>query len=170
MENIRRKVLAKFGSHISTDDMTSAKYITTREPKEVAKICMRDIDPDFPQKMAPGGFIVAEKNFGCGSSRETAAIAVKAAGTHAIIAEEFARIFYRNCFNIGLPCIECPGIHSEADIGDDLEIDISGGWVINHTTGKKLKCIPVPEALAHQLEVGGLIPLLKEEIAKQRKR
>ena len=90
MNTYRGKVLSKFGDNISTDDMTSAKYITSHEPKEVAKICMRDIDPEFPAKMAPGGILVAGKNFGCGSSRETATIAVKAAGTQVVIAESFA--------------------------------------------------------------------------------
>ena len=166
MENLRRKVLTKLGSHISTDDIVSGKYVTSRKAEDLAKICMRDIDPDFPKKMASGGFIVAENDFGCGSSREGASVAVKTVGAHAVIAEEFARIFYRNCFNIGLPCIECPGIYTEASIGDELEIDMAGGWVINHTTGKKLKCIPVPVPLQRQIEAGGLIPLLKEELKK----
>jgi 3-isopropylmalate/(R)-2-methylmalate dehydratase small subunit len=168
METLKGKVLSKFGSHISTDDMTSGKYIVSHVPEEVAKICMKDIDPDFPQKMKPGGFLVAEKNFGCGSSRETATIAVQAAGTHAIIAEEFARIFYRNAFNIGMPCIECPGIHAATDLGDELEIDMSGGWVINRTKGTKLKCIPVPDALIRQIEAKGLIPLLRQRIAERK--
>ena len=167
MEKLKGKVLSKFGSHISTDDMTSAKYIVSHVPEEVAKICMKDIDPDFPQKMAPGGFLVAEKNFGCGSSRETASIAVKAAGTRAVIAEEFARIFYRNCFNIGLPCIECPGISSAADLGDELEIDMESGFVLNLTKNTRHDCIPVPESLMRQIEANGLVPLLKQRLAER---
>ena len=167
MEVYRGKVLSKFGSHISTDDMTSAKYITSHEPAEVAKICMRDIDPDFPQKMAPGGILIAEKNFGCGSSRETAAIAVKAAGTQVVIAEEFARIFYRNSFNIGMPCIECPGIHAATDLGDELEIDYAAGTIKNLTKGTEFHFVPIPEALFHQLEVGGLVPLIKDRIKER---
>lgn len=167
METIKGKVLSKFGSHVSTDDMTSAKYIVSHEPAELAKICMRDIDPEFPQKMAPGGFLVAEKNFGCGSSRESAAIAVKAAGATAVIAEEFARIFYRNCFNIGLPCIECPGISANAEMGDELEIDMIEGYVYNHTKNTKLKCVAVPASLVTQIEAGGLIPLLRQRIAQR---
>ena len=167
MEKLKGKVLSKFGSHVSTDDMTSAKYIVSHVPEEVAKICMRDIDPDFPKKMAPGGFLVAEKNFGCGSSRETASIAVKAAGTQVVIAEEFARIFYRNCFNIGLPCIECPGIASATDLGDELEIDMVGGVVYNLTKNTQHECLPVPESLLIQNEAGGLIPLLKRRLEKE---
>ncbi|MBQ9826945.1 MAG: 3-isopropylmalate dehydratase small subunit [Firmicutes bacterium] len=167
MEVYRGKVLSKFGSHISTDDMTSAKYITSHEPAEVAKICMRDIDPDFPKKMAPGGVLIAEKNFGCGSSRETAAIAVKAAGTQVVIAEEFARIFYRNSFNIGMPCIECPGIHAATDLGDELEIDYAAGTIKNLTKGTEFHFVPIPEALFHQLEVGGLVPLIKDRLKER---
>ena len=169
MEVYKGKVLSKFGSHISTDDMTSAKYITSHEPAEVAKICMRDIDPDFPTKMAPGGILIAEKNFGCGSSRETAAIAVKAAGTQVVIAEEFARIFYRNCFNIGMPAIECPGIHEACDLGDELEIDYAQGVIKNVTKGKEFHFVPIPEALFHQLEVGGLVPLIKDRLDERNK-
>ena len=167
MEVYRGKVLSKFGSHISTDDMTSAKYITSHEPAEVAKICMRDIDPDLPKKMAPGGVLIAEKNFGCGSSRETAAIAVKAAGTQVVIAEEFARIFYRNSFNIGMPCIECPGIHAATDLGDELEIDYAAGTIKNLTKGTEFHFVPIPEALFHQLEVGGLVPLIKDRLKER---
>lgn len=169
MEVYKGKVLSKFGSHISTDDMTSAKYITSHEPAEVAKICMRDIDPEFPAKMAPGGVLIAEKNFGCGSSRETAAIAVKAAGTQVVIAEEFARIFYRNCFNIGLPCIECPGIHSATDVGDALEIDFAAGTIKNVTKGTEFRFVPIPEDLFRQLEVGGLVPLIKDRLSQRGK-
>lgn len=167
MEKYRGKVLSKFGSHISTDDMTSGKYITSHVPEEVAKICMRDIDPDFPAKMAPGGVLIAEKNFGCGSSRETAAIAVKAAGTQVVIAEEFARIFYRNCFNIGLPCIECPGVHGATDLGDELEIDFAEGVIKNLTKQTEFRFVPIPEALFHQLEVGGLVPLIKDRVRQR---
>ena len=169
MEVYKGKVLSKFGSHISTDDMTSAKYITSHEPAEVAKICMRDIDPEFPAKMAPGGVLIAEKNFGCGSIRETAAIAVKAAGTQVVIAEEFARIFYRNCFNIGLPCIECPGIHSATDVGDALEIDFAAGTIKNVTKGTEFRFVPIPEDLFRQLEVGGLVPLIKDRLSQRGK-
>lgn len=167
MKILKGKVLSKFGDHISTDDMTSGKYITSHVPADLAKICMRDIDPEFPQKMAPGGFLVAGKNFGCGSSRESAAIAVKAAGTQVVIAEEFARIFYRNCFNIGIPCIECAGIHEAADVGDELEIDFAGGVIWNHTKGTKHQFAPIPESLFRQIEAGGLVPLIKERIAER---
>ena len=169
MEVYKGKVLSKFGSHISTDDMTSAKYITSHEPAEVAKICMRDIDPEFPAKMAPGGVLIAATHFGCGSSRETAAIAVKAAGTQVVIAEEFARIFYRNCFNIGLPCIECPGIHSATDVGDALEIDFAAGTIKNVTKGTEFRFVPIPEDLFRQLEVGGLVPLIKDRLSQRGK-
>lgn len=163
---MKGKILARFGSHISTDDIVSAKYVISHAPKEVAKICMRDVDPDFSTKMAIGGFVLGAKNFGCGSSRETASIAMKAAGAHAIIAEEFARIFYRNCFNIGLPCIECPGISSATDIGDELDIDIVEGWVYNLSKVTKHKCIATPKFLIEQLNAGGLIPILRQKFQR----
>ena len=168
MNTYRGKVLSKFGDNISTDDMTSAKYITSHEPKEVAKICMRDIDPEFPAKMAPGGILVAGKLW-LRSSRETATIAVKAAGTQVVIAESFARIFYRNGFNIGLPCVECPGIHDATDVGDEIEIQYSEGKIINHTKGTALEFVPIPESLFHQIEVGGLFPLIREKLEKRSK-
>ncbi|HHY35817.1 MAG TPA: 3-isopropylmalate dehydratase [Firmicutes bacterium] len=165
---LRGKVLAKFGNDISTDDMASSKYVTSATPEALGKICMRDVDPDFPKKMAEGGFIVAGTNFGCGSSREWAPVALKAAGTKAVIAEEIARIFYRNALNLGLPVIEIPGITKNANVGDELEIDLESGSVKNLTTGVALKGIPTPEFLTKIMEAGGLVEFLKIDLAKSR--
>lgn len=125
---------------------------------------MRDIDPEFPQRMAPGGFLVARKNFGCGSSRENAPVALKAAGVRAILAEEFARIFYRNALNICLPVIECPRIFEAAELGDELEVDISTGAVRNLTKGTVIQGIPLPGFLLEMMKAGGLVAFLKQEL------
>ena len=167
MKNIHAHVLAKLGDHISTDDIASSKYVTERTPEALAKICLKDVDAEFPARMKAGGIVVAGKNFGCGSGRETAPIAVKGAGAVAVVAEEFARIFYRNAFNIGLPCVECPGIHDAVNIGDLLELDLAGGMVFNKTQGLSMKCIPISEILLKQVEAGGLIPILKEKLAQK---
>ena len=166
MEILKGKAVTKFGSHVSTDDMTSGKYISDRSPEGLAKICLFDLDPNFAEKMSGGGFLIAAKNFGCGSSRESAPIAIKASGTTAVIAEEFARIFYRNCFNIGLPCVECPNITEKVDIGDDLEVDLVKGTITNLTKHETYECAPIPEKLMHQLEVGGLMPVLEARFCK----
>jgi len=156
------KILSKLADNVSTDDMSSAKYVISTAPEELAKICMRDLDPTFPDKMAQGGFLVAGKNFGCGSSREWGPIGVKAAGTRCVFAEEFARIFYRNALNIGLPVIECKGIHETLDIGDEVEADLSTGVIVNKTRGTTMQGIPIPDFLLEQVEKGGLLEILKE--------
>lgn len=164
MNKLSAKVLCKLGDDVSTDDMSSAKYVVSTEPEELAKICMKDLDPDFSQKMSKGGFLVAGKNFGCGSSREWGPIGVKAAGTMCVIAEEFARIFYRNALNIGLPVIECEGISKTVEVGDELEIDLVTGTVVNLTKNITLQGIPIPEFLMKQVEKGGLLEILKEKL------
>ncbi|MCL2103264.1 MAG: 3-isopropylmalate dehydratase [Syntrophorhabdaceae bacterium] len=168
MNNILADVLVKLGDHISTDDIASSKYVTERTPEALAKICLRDVDPEFPLKMAAGGIVVAGINFGCGSGRETAPIALKGAGALAVVAEEFARIFYRNAFNLGLPCIECPGIHAMVNIGDRLELDLAGGRVINQTQGIGVESKPISDILLKQIEAGGLIPILKAKLSMRK--
>ncbi len=165
MQKLNGKVLTKFGSHISTDDINPPKYYVSSKPYDLAQGCLKNLDPDFADKMAEGGFLVAEQNFGCGSSRETAPIAIKAAGAKAVIAEEFARIFYRNAINIGLPCIECPGIAKSMDVGDELEVDLESGIIKNVTKGTVHKGIPIPAYLVRQIEEGGLFKMLKERFA-----
>jgi 3-isopropylmalate/(R)-2-methylmalate dehydratase small subunit len=162
---LRNHVLSKFGDDISTDNIIQEnKYTTSFKPEDLAKICMRDIDPEFPQRMAPGGFVVAGKNFGCGSSREGAPISLKAAGVQAIVAEEFARIFYRNALNVCLPVIECPGVVSAIDLGDQLEIDLSSGTIRNITKGSVIQGVPIPGFLLEMMKAGGLIAFLKQQL------
>jgi len=162
---LKNIVLSKYGDDISTDNIIQeTKYGASFKPEDLARICMRDIDPEFPQRMAPGGFLVAGKNFGCGSSREGAPLSLKAAGVRAIIAEGFARIFYRNALNICLPVIECPGAVAAMDLGDQLEIDLSSGGVRNITKGSVIQGIPIPGFLLKMMRAGGLIAYLKQQL------
>lgn len=150
----------KFTDNINTDDIIAAKYLVHTEPEELGRHCMESIMPDFSAKVAPGDIIVAGKNFGCGSSREHAPLAIKGAGIHAVIAKSFAAIFFRNAINIGLPFLES----SEADKikdGDLLEIDLSSGIIKNLTQGQTYKTPAFPEFLQDIVGVGGLINYVK---------
>ena len=154
----------KFGDDINTDEIIPARYLITTDPKELAKHVMEDADPQFPQKVQPGDIIVAGKNFGCGSSREHAPLAIKGAGISAIIAESFARIFYRNAINLGMIVIESPEIAKDTDEGDILEIDTEKGIVKNITKGKEYKIKPLPEDLKKIQEAGGLMEYAKAKL------
>jgi len=154
----------KFGDDVNTDEIIPARYLITTDPKELAKHVMEDIDPEFPNKVQPGDIIVAGKNFGCGSSREHAPLALKGAEIGAIIAESFARIFYRNAINLGLPIIESPEIAKETDEGSILEIDLAEGIVRNVTKGKEYKIKPLPESLQKVMEAGGLMDYAKDKL------
>ncbi len=154
----------KFGDDVNTDEIIPARYLITTDPKELAKHVMEDLDPDFPNKVKPGDIIVAGKNFGCGSSREHAPLALKGAEIGAIVAESFARIFYRNAINLGLPIIESPEIAKETDEGDILEIDLAKGIVRNKTKGKEYKIKPLPESLQKVMEAGGLMEYAKDKL------
>jgi 3-isopropylmalate/(R)-2-methylmalate dehydratase small subunit len=162
MNGITARVLTIYGDNISTDDMTSGKFLDRTDPKALAEICMHDIDPDFPKRMAPGGLLVTGKNLGCGSSRETAPVALKECNVRAIIAEEYARIFYRNCINIGLPLIECPGISGKVELNDELEIDFSTGLIKNLTKNEEYQGSPIPAFLLEKVKEGGLMAGLKK--------
>ena len=155
----------KFGKNIDTDIIIAARYLNTSDPKELAKHIMEDADPKFTQKMQPGDIIVAGENFGCGSSREHAPIALKAAGISAVIAPTFARIFYRNSFNMGLPIFELKEV-DEINEGDIIKIDMDNGEIINKTTGKTYKFTPIPEFMQELVDAGGLIEYAKKEIAQ----
>ena len=139
----------------------------SNNPEELAKICFYDLDPEFPEKMAPGGIIVARNNFGCGSSRESAPSALKACNVKAVLASEYARIFYRNCINIGLPVLECKEAFDKIDISDELEIEIETGIVRNISNGETYQASPIPEFLMDKIEAGGLIEILREEMQNQ---
>ena len=157
----------KFGDNVDTDLIIAARYLNTSEPSELAKHVMEDADPEFVSKMEPGDIIVAGENFGCGSSREHAPIALKAAGIAAVIAPTFARIFYRNAFNMGLPIFELPEA-AEINEGDIVRIDMEKGEVIDETTGKSYKFVPIPEFMQELVDAGGLIQYAKKELAAQK--
>ncbi len=163
---IKSRVLAKFGDNIATEMITSAVYVTSSKPEELGKIACKGIDPEFVNKMKPGGILVAGKNFGCSSSREWAPVALKAAGVKLILAEFFARIFYRNAINIGLPVLECKGISDKLSINDEVEVDLSAGEVKILKTGEVLSVAPTPQFLIDRMSKGGLIAELEEEFKK----
>jgi len=156
----------KFGDNIDTDLIIAARYLNTSEPSELAKHVMEDADPEFVNKMQEGDIIVAGENFGCGSSREHAPIALKASGISAVIAPTFARIFYRNAFNMGLPIFELKEAN-EINEGDIVRIDMDSGEVINETTNKRYKFNPIPEFMQELVDAGGLIEYAKKELAKK---
>jgi len=160
---VRGKVW-KFGDNVDTDLIIAARYLNTSEPKELAKHIMEDADPNFVGKMEPGDIIVAGENFGCGSSREHAPIALKAAGIAAVIAPTFARIFYRNAFNMGLPIFELAEA-KEIKEGDIVRINMQKGEVINETSGKSYKFKPIPKFMQELVDAGGLIEYAKKELA-----
>jgi 3-isopropylmalate/(R)-2-methylmalate dehydratase small subunit len=163
---VRGKVW-KFGDNVDTDLIIAARYLNTSEPAELAKHVMEDADPEFVEKMEPGDIIVAGENFGCGSSREHAPIALKAAGISAVIAPTFARIFYRNAFNMGLPIFELPEA-AEIEEGDVVRIDMESGEIVNETSGKRYKFIPIPEFMQELVDAGGLIEYAKRELAAKK--
>lgn len=151
----------KYGDNIDTDVIIPARYLNTSDHLELAKYCMKDLDEEFAIKVKDGDIIVATKNFVCGSSREHAPIAIKASGVSCVIASTFARIFYRNAINIGLPIIECEEAANDIDSGDKLEIDFNTGVIINVTKNKKYKGEPFPEFMQNIINDGGLMNYIK---------
>ena len=147
----------KYGDNVDTDVIIPARYLNSSDPKELAQKCMIDIDEDFVNRVKPGDIMVANKNFGCGSSREQAPIAIKAAGISCVIAETFARIFFRNAINIGLPIIECPEAAREIKAEDEVEINFDTGVIRDITTGKEYKGQPFPEFMQKIIKAEGLI-------------
>ncbi|MCD6433219.1 MAG: 3-isopropylmalate dehydratase small subunit [Sulfurimonas sp.] len=161
-ENIDGKVWT-FGKDIDTDLIIAARYLNTSVPEELAKHVMEDSDPEFVTNMSRGDIIVAGENFGCGSSREHAPIALKAAGVAAIIAPTFARIFYRNAFNMGLPIFELPE-SAEIKEGDEINIDMNAGTITNKSRSKTYKFTPIPEFMQELIDAGGLMNFAQNEI------
>ena len=147
----------KYGDNVDTDVIIPARYLNSSDPKELATHCMEDIDKDFVNKVNEGDIIVANKNFGCGSSREHAPIAIKAAGVSCVIAETFARIFYRNAINIGLPIIECPEAAVAINAGDEVKADFDSGVITNVTTGETFQGQAFPEFMQKLIACGGLV-------------
>jgi len=154
----------KFGDDVNTDEIIPARYLNTSDPKELAKHVMEDADPEFPKKVKEGDVIVAGKNFGCGSSREHAPIAIKAAGVSAVIAKSFARIFYRNAINIGLPIFESPEAVEGIEEGDIVEVNPETGIIKNLTKGREFKANPIPRDIRQIMEAGGLMEYAKRKL------
>lgn len=147
----------KYGDNVDTDVIIPARYLNSSDPAELAKHCMEDIDKEFVNRVKQGDIIVADKNFGCGSSREHAPIAIKAAGVSCVIAETFARIFYRNAINIGLPIIECSEASKDIADGDQVEIDFDTGKIYNRTKGTSYQGQAFPEFMQKLISAGGLV-------------
>ena len=147
----------KFGDDVNTDEIIPAIYLDTVDPKEMATHCMEGIDPEFVEKITPGDVIVADKNFGCGSSREHAPIAIKAAEISCVIAKSFARIFYRNAINIGFPIFECEEAALKISGGDQIEVDLASGTITNLTKNETYKAQPFPEFMQQIIAAGGLM-------------
>ena len=147
----------KYGDNVDTDVIIPARYLNSSDPAELASHCMEDIDKDFVGKVKAGDLIVAEKNFGCGSSREHAPLCLKTAGVSCIIAETFARIFYRNAINIGLPIIECPEAAKGIEAGDEVEVDFDSGKIYDRTKGTEYQGQPFPEFMQKLIAAGGLV-------------
>ena len=152
----------RYGDNIDTDVIIPARYLNTSEHKELALHCMEDIDKDFVKNVHEGDIIVGGRNFGCGSSREHAPIAIKASGISCVIAATFARIFFRNSINIGLPILECPEAAKEIQDGDIVSVDLSTGTIVDKTTGKEYKAEPFPPFMQKLIEAGGLAEYIKE--------
>jgi len=153
----------KYGSNVDTDVIIPARYLNTSDVKELASHCMEDIDADFVKTVKPGDVIVAENNFGCGSSREHAPIAIKESGVSCVIANTFARIFFRNAINIGLPILECPQAVANTDAGDVLQIDLNTGVIKNITKGLEFTAEPFPDFMRKIIDSGGLIGYISKE-------
>ena len=147
----------RYKSNVDTDVIIPARYLNTTDPKELASHCMEDIDKDFATNVKEGDIIVADDNFGCGSSREHAPIAIKASGVFCVIANDFARIFYRNALNIGLPIMECPEAVKGISAGDNIDVDLEKGTIKNLTTGKEYKAKPFPPYIIELINDGGLV-------------
>ena len=160
-------IVHRYGDHVDTDVIIPARYLATQDPKELAAHCMEDIDQDFAKNCRPGDLMVAGWNFGCGSSREHAPIAIKASGVSCVIAKTFARIFYRNAINIGLAILECPAASDGIAEGDEVSVDFDTGVITNHTKGETYQAEPFPPFIKDMIAQGGLMASLKaREAAK----
>jgi 3-isopropylmalate/(R)-2-methylmalate dehydratase small subunit len=155
----------KYGANVDTDAIIPARYLNMTDPLELAKHCMEDIDPDFAASVQAGDVIVATTNFGCGSSREHAPLCIKAAGVSCVIAKSFARIFYRNAINIGLPILECDEAVDGTDAGDELEVDLESGGIRNLTKATTYQAKPYPPFMLELMRAGGLVQYTKERLA-----
>ena len=162
-----RGICRRFGDHVNTDEIIPARYLNTTEERALAAHCMEDADPDFVKNARPGDIIVAGRSFGSGSSREHAPIAIKAFGIGCVVADTFARIFFRNAINIGLPIVECPAAAREAREGDELEVDFARGVIVNHLQTTRYDFQPYGEDIQSIIRAGGLIPFVKQQMRRE---
>lgn len=160
-----QSTVIKYGDHVDTDVIIPARYLNTADPAELAAHCMEDLDKNFKQKNKTRKIIVAGRNFGCGSSREHAPIAIKASGVELVIADSFARIFYRNSIDIGLPIIECPSAAAAIRDGDEVEVDLDTGVITDVTTGERFTAAPFPPFIQQIIRCGGIAGFVREKIA-----
>ena len=158
----------RYGRDIDTDVIIPARHLTTTDPAELAKHCLEDLDAQFVNKVQPGDILVAEENFGCGSSREHAPISIKACGVSCVIAKSFARIFYRNSINIGLPIMECPAAVDGIKATDEVAVDANTGTITNVTTGETFTAQPFPPFIQEIIECGGLIERTKKKMQEEK--
>ena len=156
-------IVHKYGDNVDTDVIIPARYLNSSDPAELAKNCMEDIDKDFVKRVKPGDIMVAQKNFGCGSSREHAPIAIKASGISCVIAETFARIFYRNAINIGLPIIECKEAAEEIEAGDEVEVDFDTGVITDKTKGTSYQGQAFPPFMQKIIDCEGLVNYINQK-------
>ena len=154
----------KYGANVDTDAIIPARYLNVSDPAELAKHCMEGIDSEFVSRIEPGDIIMATTNFGCGSSREHAPLAIKAADISCIIAKSFARIFFRNAINIGLPLLECDEAVNKTEAGDTLEVELASGRIKNPTRDMEFRAKPYPEFMAELISAGGLIKYIKKRL------
>jgi 3-isopropylmalate/(R)-2-methylmalate dehydratase small subunit len=154
-----------YEDNVNTDVIVPARYLTTSDPDQLAAHCMEDIDPGFVKEVRPGDVMVAGDNFGCGSSREHAPVSIKAAGVSVVIAKSFARIFFRNAINVGLPALTCPKAAADIRDGDEVAVDLAAGRIENLTRGKTYEAEPFPEFLREIIAAGGLVPFTRRRIA-----
>ncbi|HSR13614.1 MAG TPA: 3-isopropylmalate dehydratase small subunit [Thermodesulfobacteriota bacterium] len=164
MEKTARGKVFIFGANIDTDQIYPGRYLELTDPKEVGKHALEGADPSLVKEFKAGDIIVASTNFGCGSSREQAAITLKAIGVGAILADSFARIFYRNAINLGIPLLVCPGIHGMVKKGDTVSVNLITGDVVNETSGAKAKAQPLSDYVMKILESGGIKPMIRKQI------
>ena len=157
----------RYGRDVDTDVIIPARYLNTSDPTELARHCLEDLDPSFASKVRPGDIVVAEENFGCGSSREHAPVAIKASGVGCVVAKSFARIFYRNAINIGLPILECPEAVDAISAGDVVSVDTRTGTICDETTGRAFRAQPFPQFTEDIVEAGGLVERVRRTLASE---
>ncbi|WP_458010854.1 3-isopropylmalate dehydratase small subunit [Candidatus Solincola sp.] len=158
----------RYGRDIDTDVIIPARYLTATTAEELGAHCLEDLDPDFARKVKPGDILVAEENFGSGSSREHAPLAIKGCGVSCVIASSFARIFYRNAINVGLPILECPEAVADTSTGDRLRVDLEAGTVENLTTGNRFQAQPFPDFMQEIISRGGLVEYVRERLQERK--